>query len=139
MSKYDVLKLDNQLSFPLYAASREIIRKYYPFLSEINLTYTQYAVMAVLWEYRRISAKDLGVKLHLDSGTLTPLLKALEERDLVKRERFAEDERVLMLELTPDGEELREQAVGIPVEVMSRIPLDPEETAELKRLLYKIL
>ena len=139
MGKYDLLKLENQLSFPLYAASRELIKKYHPLLSELNLTYTQYVVMLVLWEQRRISAKDLGVKLHLDSGTLTPLLKSLESRGLVTRERFAEDERVLILELTPEGEEFRERAAEIPVKMAGSIPLSVEEAAELRRLLYKIM
>ena len=95
-SKYDVLKLDNQLCFPLYAVSKEIVRRYTPFLGEIDLTYTQYIVMMVMWEHKEVSVKELGQKLFLDSGTLTPLLKTLEKKGLVSRERSKTDERFLV-------------------------------------------
>ncbi|MBR0444138.1 MAG: MarR family transcriptional regulator, partial [Clostridia bacterium] len=94
MEQYDPLKLENQLCFPLYAASREVIKQYHPLLSELDLTYTQYVALMVLWETGEISAKEMGERLHLDSGTLTPLLKGLEKRGLVTRSRFEKDERV---------------------------------------------
>ena len=110
-SKYDSLRIENQLCFPLYAASREIIRTYRPFLDRIDLTYTQYITMMVLWEYGKISAKELGEKLFLDSGTLTPVLKSLESKGHILRTRSSEDERVLIAELTAQGEELKEKAL----------------------------
>ena len=139
MDKYDALKLDNQLCFPLYAAAREVIKKYHPFLAPLDLSYTQYVVLMVLWEHKRISAKELGEKLHLDSGTLTPLLKGLEKRGLIIRMRNPEDERVLLIELTPEGEALREPAAEIPGKLAGCMRLTPEEGMELYRLLYKLL
>ena len=99
-SKYDALKLENQLCFPLYACSRKVMKLYHPYLSELNLTYTQYICMMVLWEMRKISAKELGNRLFLDSGTLTPVLKSLEKKGLLRRYRSNEDERVLLVEIT---------------------------------------
>ena len=136
---YDALRLENQLCFPLYACSREIIKKYRPFLDEIDLTYTQYITMMVLWESQRISVKELGKKLFLDSGTLTPVLKSLESKGLITRKRSTEDERVLMVEITEQGEKLKEKAVTIPPRVGGCIVLEPEEAIELHRILYKIL
>jgi len=137
--KYEVLRLQNQLCFPLYAASREIVKKYTPFLEKLELTYTQYVTMMVLWEERQISAKALGEKLFLDSGTMTPVLKALEKKGLVSRARSAEDERVLIVTVTPDGMELREQALAVPAAIGSCINIEPEEAAALYRILNKIL
>ena len=139
MQEFDALKLDHQLCFPLYAASREVVRQYHPLLSALDLTYTQYLAMLVLWEDAPCSAKELGNRLYLDSGTLTPVLKSLEKKGLVRRARAKEDERVLMLELTEAGLALRQQAVGIPAALSSCMPLDPAEATELYRLLYKIL
>ena len=139
MDKYDALKLDNQLCFPLYAASREVVRLYRPYLDEIGLTYTQYVTMMVLWEDKKISVKGLGERLHLDSGTLTPLLKGLEKKGYVTRKRSEKDERFLDVELTPEGEALKEKAVEIPAKVGSCVKLEPSEAAELYRLLYKIM
>lgn len=136
---YDVLKLENQLCFPLYAASREIIRQYRPFLDELDLTYTQYITMMVIWEVGLINVKELGKRLYLDSGTLTPLLKSLEAKGFVHRSRSREDERVLNVELTAEGEALRDRAVSVPEQVGSCLKLDPEEAVTLYRLLYKIL
>lgn len=136
---YDALKLENQLCFPLYACSREIIKKYRPFLSEIDLTYTQYITMMVFWEFGQISVKELGKKLYLDSGTLTPVLKSLEAKGLVSRRRSTEDERVLMVELTEEGSALKEKAAAIPPQVGSCIALEPEEAVTLYKLLYKVL
>lgn len=137
--KYDVLKLANQLCFPLYACSREIIKQYKPFLDEIDLTYTQYIAMLVLWEKKSINVKSLGELLYLDSGTLTPLLKKLESKGYVTRQRSSEDERNLIVTITEDGEALKERAVSVPGEIAKCSNLDPEEAAMLYRILYKML
>ncbi|MBQ9106534.1 MAG: MarR family transcriptional regulator [Clostridia bacterium] len=139
VSDFDSLKLENQLCFPLYAASREIIRRYKPYLDEIDLTYTQYIVMMVLWEKRTLTVKEVGEYLYLDSGTLTPLLKKLEAKGLVSRNRSVEDERALCVSVTPLGEKLREKAVEIPEKMAGCIGLNGEDALELYRLLYKIL
>lgn len=138
-SEYDSLKLGNQICFPLYACSREIIKKYRPFLDEINLTYTQYIAMMVFWEIKKINVKELGKKLFLDSGTLTPVLKSLEEKGFVRRYRSTEDERVLLVELTESGEKLKERALCVPEKISECVKLDPEEAMVLYRTLYKIL
>ena len=137
--KIDKLKLDNQLCFPLYACSREIIKKYRPFLDEIDLTYTQYIAMMVFWEEKKLSVKELGKRLFLDSGTLTPVLKSLEAKGFVKRYRSSEDERVLLVEITPQGEALRDKAEPIPDKIGGCIRLTKEEAAFLYATLYKIL
>ena len=140
MDNYDHLKLENQLCFPLYAASREIIKKYRPFLDEIELTYTQYVAMMVLWEHERCSVKELGERLYLDSGTLSPLLKSLEAKGYIVRTRSEEDERTVIVEPTKYGREtLREKASSVPAEVGKCIDLSPEEAATLYKLLYKLL
>ncbi len=136
---YDMLKLENQLCFPLYACSREIVKKYHPHLDEIGLTYTQYIVMMVMWDKKRLSVKELGEKLYLDSGTLTPVLKSLESKGFVTRTRSSEDERVLIVEITDDGETLKERAIEIPPKIACCVTLTPEEAVELHRMLYKIL
>ena len=133
------LMIENQLCFPLYACSREIVKKYNPFLKKIGLTYTQYIVMMVLWEYDRVSVKELGEKLYLDSGTLTPVLKSLESKGLISRNRSSEDERVLIVKLTESGDELKFRAEEIPGEMACSFKLTKEEAAELYRILYKIL
>ena len=137
--KYEVLRLQNQLCFPLYAASREIVKKYTPILEKLDLTYTQYVTMMVLWEEEQISAKALGEKLFLDSGTMTPVLKALEKKELITRARSSEDERVLIVTITAKGMELREQALAVPAAIGVCIHIEPEEAAALYRILYKIL
>jgi len=139
MDRYDCLKLDNQLCFPLYAASREVIRQYRPALDELDLTYTQYITMMVMWEAQEISAGELGKRLFLDSGTLTPVLKSLEKKGFVRRERCADDERVLMVSLTEEGRKLKDRAVEIPNRMAGCMKLDPREAAELYRILHKIL
>ena len=136
---YERLKLKNQLCFPLYAASREIIKKYRLPLEALDLTYTQYVAMMVFWEEKKISVKQLGKKLYLDSGTLTPVLKSLESKGYVKRYRCAEDERVLTVEITPAGEALKDRAVAVPAEVGCCVDLSPEEAGTLYTLLYKLL
>jgi len=135
----EALKLKNQLCFPLYACAKEVIRKYKPFLDEIDLTYTQYIAMMVLWEQKSASVKILGEQLYLDSGTLTPLLKKMEAKGLVTRERSSEDERSVIVRITGQGEKLKEAAVGIPSKIGQCIPLTREEAHTLYTLLYKVL
>lgn len=137
--KYDALKLRNQLCFPLYACSKEVVRRYKPFLDEIDLTYTQYITMMVLWEQQKLSVKELGEYLFLDSGTLTPLLKTLESKGLVRRYRSSEDERVLFAEITEEGMKLRDKAVEIPFKIGSCVRLTEDDARELYRILYKLL
>lgn len=133
------LKLENQLCFPLYACSKEIIRKYKPFLDELDLTYTQYITMMVLWEYNLVNVKTLGEMLFLDSGTLTPLLKKLESKGYITRNRNSNDERNLMISITDKGKELKEQAKFVPVQMGKCINLTSEESLQLYKLLYKLL
>lgn len=136
---YDALKLENQLCFPLYACSREIIKQYTPFLEKIDLTYTQYIAMMVLWEQKQISVKELGKCLFLDSGTLTPLLKKLEQKGYVTRTRSEEDERVLIASITSKGEALKDEAVLIPQKMMACAALPQEKAVQLYTLLYELL
>lgn len=138
-NKYDVLKLENQLCFPLYACSKEIVKKYKPYLDELDLTYTQYIAMMVLWERKQMNVKELGKYLYLDSGTLTPVLKKLEQKGLVERTRSKEDERVLSVTLTESGNEIKEKAVEIPSLIGACVNLEPEEAKLLYKILYKIL
>ena len=138
-NKYDRLKLANQLCFPLYAASKEIVRHYKPFLDELDMTYTQYIAMMVLWEHKEVTVKELGQYLYLDSGTLTPLLKTMEKKGWVERNRSKEDERVLNVTITEQGNALRENAVCVPEQMAACVKLEPEEAAELYRILNKIL
>lgn len=133
------LKLGNQLCFPLYACSKEIVRRYKPLLEELDLTYTQFIAMMVLWEQGTISSRELGRRLYLDSGTLTPLLKKLEQKGYLARRRDAKDERNLLLALTPAGEALQERAAGLPGRMACCLQLTKEESAELGRLLHKIM
>ena len=139
MNEFDALKLKNQMCFPLYACAREVVNKYRPFLSEINLTYTQYIAMMVLWEEGSCSAKELGQKLYLDSGTLTPVLKSLEKKGFVKRVRSQKDERLLMVEITGEGQKLKERAADIPQKVAGCVQLSEAEAGALYQTLYKIL
>ena len=136
---YDRLRLENQLCFPLYACSREIIKQYKPFLDELDLTYTQYITMMVLWERTSLTAKELGETLFLDSGTLTPLLKKLEGKGYLTRKRSAEDERSLIVTVTDAGLALRDRAVRIPEAMAACSPLTPEEGEALYRILYRLL
>lgn len=136
---YAPLLLQNQLCFPLYACAKEIVRRYKPFLDEIDLTYTQYIAMMVLWEEKSVNVKELGEKLFLDSGTLTPLLKILEKKQYVKRERSQADERVVNITITEKGLALREKAVSIPAQMSGCVKITKEEAQTLYSLLYKIL
>lgn len=138
-NKYDVLKIENQLCFPLYACAREVVKRYTPFLDEIDLTYTQYIVMMVLWDRKSITVKELGQILYLDSGTLTPLLKKLEAKGFLGRKRSEADERNLIVTITEQGENLREKAVSVPGKIAQCVMLEPEEAMTLYRLLYKLL
>ena len=135
----EALLLDRQLCFPLYAAARKIVAAYTPVLKPLGLTYTQYLVMLVLWEKDGIGVGQLCARLRLDSGTLTPVLKKLEERSLLERRRSGKDERVVILTLTAQGRALREQAFGIPEEVGRCLSLTPEEAGILYNLLYRII
>ena len=137
--KYDCLKLRKQLCFPLYAASRESIKRYRVHLDRLGLTYTQYIVMMVFWEEKTQNVKTLGEKLYLDSGTLTPVLKTLEVKGYLRRYRSKEDERVLNVEITEAGEALKDEALSIPGEMLKHVALTREEVRTLYALLYKLL
>ena len=136
---YEALKLENQLCFPLYACAREVVKKYKPFLDDIDLTYTQYVTMMVLWEKPTMTSKEIGERLHLDSGTLTPVIKKLAEKGLVTRARSPEDERNLVVTLTDAGLALRDRAACIPGQMGQCICLSPEDAATLYRILYQLL
>lgn len=136
---FDPLKLENQLCFPLYAASREVIKLYKPYLDELELTYTQYIAMLLLWENESMTVKEMGDCLFLDSGTLTPLLKKLEAKGIITRARSTKDERNLNITATAKGKALHDKALRIPVEMGKHNPLSLEETVTLYRLLYKML
>ena len=135
---YEQLRLSNQICFPLYAVSKEIIRKYSPFLDELDLTYPQYLVMLTLWEFGEQSVGEIGAKLFLDSGTLTPLLKRLQSKNLIERTRNAHDERTVMINLSNQGRALEHQAVAIPEKVAACLNLTAEETAVLQKIAKQI-
>ncbi len=137
--KYDGLKLENQLCFPLYACAKEIVRRYKPMLDALDLTYTQYIVMMVLWSKNDINVKELGRRLYLDSGTLTPVLKKLEAKGYISRKRAVNDERNLRITITELGENLKDHALDVPGRLGSCVKLTGEEAATLYGLLYKVL
>lgn len=137
--KYDVLKLDNQLCFPLYVCSKEIVKRYKPFLDEIDLTYTQYITMMVLWEHKEMNVKELGKYLFLDSGTLTPVLKKLEGKGYITRKRNEKDERVLDVMITESGEQLKEKAVSVPASIGGCVPLNQEDAVKLFEIMHRML
>ncbi len=132
-------RLEDQLCFPLYACSREVIKRYRPHLDAIGLTYTQYVAMQVCWEKQAVSVKELGQRLHLDSGTLTPVLKSLEQKGYITRRRSETDERVLIAALTEAGAALRETAETIPQQLCACMRLEPAEARQLSQLLLKLL
>ena len=134
--QYEALKLENQLCFPLYACAREVVKKYKPFLDDIDLTYTQYVTMMVLWEKPSVTSKEIGERLH---RTLTPVIKKLAEKGLVTRARSAEDERNLVVTLTDAGLALRDRAACIPGQMGQCICLSPEDAGTLYRILYQLL
>jgi DNA-binding MarR family transcriptional regulator len=136
---YDMLKLENQLCFPLYACSKEIIRKYKPFLDPLGLTYTQYITLMALWEEDNVTVKSLGEKLYLDSGTLTPLLKKMEGQNFIKRVRSADDERNVYIKLTEAGNLLKDKASSVPEEIGKCVSVSHEEAVFLHQTLNKIL
>lgn len=138
-NNYEALLLRNQLCFPLYACARETVKLYKPWLDRLDLTYTQYITMMVLWEHKALTVKALGQQLYLDSGTLTPLLKKLEEKGLVTRRRSSEDERNLIVTITEQGEAMRDAALGIPGEMAKCVNLTYDESITLYSLLYKML
>ena len=137
--KYEVLKLENQLCFPMYLCAKEIQRRYTPFLDAINLTYTQYVVMMYLWEHGSSNVKTIGKALLLDPSTLTPLLKKLEAKGFLTRTRSERDERNLIVTLTDEGEALRDRALDIPAKMGECLALSKEETVTLYQILYKVL
>lgn len=138
-NQYDALLLENQLCFPLYAASREVIRRYRPYLDPLGLTYTQYIVLMVIWAEGTVSVRELGKRLYLDSGTLTPVLKAMEKAGYITRRRSTEDERVLLVTITEAGLALREKVKDVPAALGSCLTLEAEEIRTLYTLLYKLL
>lgn len=134
-----ILKLENQICFPLYAASRDVIKRYKPYLDDMGLTFTQYITMIVLWEEKTVTVKELGKRLYLDSGTLTPLLKKMEAKGLITRKRSFEDERNLIVTVTEEGERLKEMADGVPEKILACSEISLEEAVTLRALLLKIL
>lgn len=139
MDKYEKMKLDNQLCFSLYAASREVIKTYKPQLDKYGLTYTQYIAMLVVWEYEKITVKEMGQKLHLDSGTLTPVLKKLLLMELIDKYRDKDDDRVVIVELTEKGRKMKDEIVEVPEKMYCNFSKNIEDAIELKRLLDNLL
>ena len=139
--KYEQLRLDHQLCFPLYAAARKVVNEYNPLLKPYGLTYTQYIVFLALWETENGKAKvgDLGRRLYLDCGTLTPLLKKMEECGWINRCRCKVDERVVYVSLTDEGWKLREELKDIPEKMGRCVTMNPEDAAQLYTLLHRLL
>lgn len=135
----NILKLENQVCFKIYSAEKEITKLYRGLLEELNVTYPQYLVLLVLWEQRTITVKELGKKLFLDSGTLSPMLKRMEKNGLIERRRSSEDERTVIISLTEAGEGLEEQARCIPTQLIENMSLDMEELKNLSQSLSIIL
>ena len=137
---YEQLKLENQLCFPLYACSRKIVNAYTPYLKPLGLTYTQYIVFMVLWEKEEVTVGELGQTLHLDAGTLTPLLKKLEQAGYVKRAHSKEDERITLIKITAKGDKLKEKCKDIPLQVSSILStLSQKDLETLYKILYKVI
>ena len=137
--KYEALKLDNQLCFPLYTASRLVIQRYQPMLKDLDITYPQYLVLMVLWEKDEVNLSTIAEKLQLQSNTLAPLLKRLQQRGFLERKRSETDERNIVITLTEKGKKLKDQACDVPGLLAEQIPLSMEEAKELYRLLYKMI
>ena len=135
----EMLKLDNQLCFPLYACAKEVIRRYTPLLDPLGLTYTQYIAMMVMWEHKSISVKDMGKLLFLDSGTLTPMLKKMEKAGWIQRKRSQEDERIVIITITGKGEKLHDEASEIPAKMAGCVTLENDEAMQLYTLLHKMM
>ena len=137
--KYDCIRLENQICFPLYACAKEVIRQYRKPLENLNLTYTQYLVMMVLWEFGGMTEGELGRKVYLDSGTLAPLLKRMEKQGYITRIRPETNERKLLVELTAAGHALKDQATQVPSEMEGCLNLTQDEQQQLKKLLDKAI
>ena len=137
--KYDVLKLENQLCFPLYVCAKEVVRAYKPYLDELDITYTQYITMMVMWEHEELRVKEIGEHLYLDSGTLTSVLKKLEEKGFVTRKRSEKDERDLIVTITDKGTALKEKAVHVPEKLGACVELDPQKAKALYDTLYEVI
>ncbi|MBD5138233.1 MAG: MarR family transcriptional regulator [Ruminococcus sp.] len=137
--KYDVLKLENQLCFPLYVCAKEVVRAYKPYLDELDITYTQYITMMVMWEHKELRVKEIGEHLYLDSGTLTSVLKKLEEKGFVTRKRSEKDERDLIVTVTDKGTALKEKAVHVPEKLGACVELDPQKAKALYDTLYEVI
>ena len=137
--QFDPLKLENQICFPLYACAKEIVKAYKPYLDELDLTYTQYITMMVMWEHKELRVKEVGKYLYLDSSTLTPLFKRLEEKGYVSRRRSTEDERDLIVTITDAGTALREKALTVPQRLAACVDLEPEKAQVLYGILYEVL
>lgn len=139
---YEQLKLNNQLCFPVYAASRLITREYQPFLNNLSITYPQYLVLLVLWENDKLPVNEIASKLILNTNTITPLLKRMEQQQLISRIRSENDERKVLVHLTQEGKALQEKASGIPEELVKRLSesdLLPEDLVALKKVLHVII
>ncbi len=135
----EAMKLENQLCFPLYASARNVTALYTPYLKPLGLSYTQYIVFLVLWERDGLSVSEIGDKLMLDNGTLSPLLKKLEKAGYIERSRCREDDRIVEIRLTKEGRALQEKAKDIPEKVAGCIDLPPEKARQLYTLLYELL
>lgn len=139
MDKYDSLLLKNQLCFPTYAVANKILRKYQPLLDKLNLTYTQYIVMMVMWEKKKVNEKELCEALHLKTNTIAPLIKKLKDKGFILINKDKEDKRNLIISLTKLGEDLKEKAVDVPPSIAEEFNLTEEEALFLYKILYKIL
>ena len=135
----EVMKLDNQICFPLYAAARYVTGLYTPYLKELGLTYTQYITFLVLWEKDGVSVSEIGSRLMLDNGTLSPMLKKMEQAGYIERKRSSDDDRVVIVSLTKKGRELQDKAKEIPMKVGGCIDLPPEKAIQLHGLLHELL
>ena len=137
--KYDCIRLENQICFPLYACAKEVVRQYREPLEKLGLTYTQYVVMMVLWEFGGMTEGELGKRVYLDSGTLAPLLKRMEKQGYITRIRPNTNERKLFIELTAEGEALKDQAIEVPCKMEGCLKLERDELVQLKKLLDKAI
>lgn len=138
-NKYDLLLLENQLCFPIYSAANRIVNNYRSLLKNINLTYTQYIVMMVMWEKEKVHEKDLVDALFLKSNTLAPLLKKLESKGLIEVKKDKEDRRNIIISITAKGKKLREKAAEVPIKYSEKFPLNVNEAQTLKKALFKII
>lgn len=139
MKNEELLRLDNQICFPMYVVSKEIVRRYIPLLNKLDLTYTQYITLLALWEKDHITVKELGEKLYLDSGTLTPLLNKLEKKGYIIKNKSDKDGRELVVIVTDKGLELKQKAIDVPPEIAKCINLKKEEAIVFYQLLHKVL